>query len=66
MDTDDHVPILNANHHCKMNKSMFGSNFKYVLVLTALAWIVFTLPTVKAALQDVGQFAVPQTDISDI
>jgi hypothetical protein len=32
---------------------MFGSNFKYVLVLTALAWIVYTLPTVRAALSNV-------------
>lgn len=37
------------------DNSMFGNQFKYILVLTLLAWITYTLPAVKA------QFA-PVTD----
>ena len=33
-------------------KSMFGEDFKYVLVLTLLAWMTYTLPSVRAAFQD--------------
>jgi hypothetical protein len=33
-------------------ESMFGENFKYVLVLTFLAWMSYTLPSVRAAVQD--------------
>lgn len=34
----------------KARISMFGTDFKYVLALTALAWMVYTLPTVQAAI----------------
>ncbi len=43
---------------------MFGNNFKYVLVLTALAYIVYTLPTVRAALSNMNEFQPPQLDAS--
>ena len=32
------------------SKSLFGENFKYVLVLTALAFIAYTLPTMQIAI----------------
>jgi len=32
------------------HQSMFGENFKYILVLTILAWMVYTLPSVREAL----------------
>src|SRR5258706_11827495 len=35
------------------DKSMFGSHFKYVLILTLLAWMTYSLPSVKAAIQPV-------------
>jgi len=31
-------------------KSMFGDHFNYVVVLTLLAWMVYTLPSVQAAI----------------
>lgn len=30
--------------------SLFGKEFKYVLVLTVLAWMTYTLPAVQAAM----------------
>lgn len=32
------------------DNSMFGKNFKYVLILTILAWMVYTLPAIRATL----------------
>jgi len=34
----------------KVHESMFGDHFKYVLALTALAWMVYTIPAVQAAI----------------
>lgn len=33
------------------DQSMFGSDFKYVLILTILAWMTYTLPSVRAAFE---------------
>jgi hypothetical protein len=33
-----------------LHKSVFGEDVKYLLVLTLLAWMTFTLPSVQAAL----------------
>lgn len=33
------------------DQSFFGSDFKYVLILTLLAWMSYTLPPVRAALE---------------
>ncbi|MEI6305092.1 MAG: hypothetical protein WCP09_03720 [Candidatus Taylorbacteria bacterium] len=37
----------------KAEKNFFRKNFRYVLVLGALAWIVYTMPSVRAALQTI-------------
>ena len=34
----------------QQNHSVFGSHFKYILVLTLLAWIAYTLPSVRDSL----------------
>jgi hypothetical protein len=34
----------------KAHESVFGNDFKYVLALTALAWMVYTMPAVQAAI----------------
>jgi hypothetical protein len=46
----------------KNEVTMFGRNFKYVLALTVLAWIVYTMPMVRAALgnMNVGQSAAQE------
>jgi hypothetical protein len=38
----------------KSQDSLFGENFKYILALTALAWMTYTLPSVRAAFQEAG------------
>src|ERR1017187_1954391 len=48
----------------KKDATMFGKNFKYVLVLTALAWIVYTLPTVRAALRETSRLEQPIGGVS--
>ena len=38
------------------DKSMFGENFKYILILTILGWMTYSLPSVQAAIQDATSF----------
>ncbi len=40
----------------KKETSLFGKNFKYVLVMTALAWMTYTLPSVRAAFESASAF----------
>jgi hypothetical protein len=49
----------------KNERTMFGKNFKYVLILTALAYIVYTLPMVRAAIGEMSQYQ-PKTDIESL
>lgn len=39
----------------KAEKNFFRKNFRYVLILGALAWIVYTMPSVRAALQTIDK-----------
>ncbi len=47
------------------HESMFGENFKYVLALTLLAWVTYTLPSVRQALADVSSYN-PTTSIAAV
>jgi hypothetical protein len=42
--------VLNQNNMSRSHTSMFGEDVKYLLALSLLAWITFTLPSVQAAL----------------
>ena len=50
----------------KREVSMFGKNFKLVLALTALAWIVYTMPMVRAAFREASTIKPTITDINAI
>ncbi len=47
------------------SKSMFDKkNFKYILVLTALAWLTYTLPGVRAAFESASAFDEANTRVA--